>query len=239
MKKNFKIYLLIICLLWFESIYASNKNDMKNYSNDYGVILSEKEYDFISKMFYEGYQEIINEEEIKKMRLSKVIKDEVQKIEIPLISEQSLNSGGRILNLTKSCGTTCLIAMNISWNNIPKVKEYDVLGFRVTDIEIKDTNTTKVSANNYSKAYPYNKSSKEGRGFSIVLPNASNIKVSASIYTSKNGKVYGTYQHAKEETDLNTSKLYNFNSSGSGKVMLFYGKAFGKYDDINGLNVNV
>lgn len=90
-----------------------------------------------------------------------------------------------------------------------------------------------------SKMYSYNKSSKEGRGFSIVLPNASNIKVSASIYTSKNGKVYGTYQHAKEKTDLNTSKLYNFNSSGSGKVMLFYGKALGKYDDINGLNVNV
>ncbi len=239
MEKIFKIYLLITCLLCFERIDAINENDMNYYSNDLGVTLSEKEYIFISKMFYEGYQGIINEEEIKKMRLSKVITDEVQKIEFPLISEQSLNSGGRILNLTKSCGTTCLVAMNISWNNIPKVKEYDVLGFRVADVEIKDTNTTKVSANNYSKTYSYNKSSKEGRGFSIVLPNASNIKVSASIYTSKNGKVYGTYQHAKEKTDLNTSKLYNFNSSGSGKVMLFYGKALGKYDDINGLNVNV
>ena len=224
MKKIF--CLLILCILFFDNVKANTTDETIFYSNDLGTKFSEKEYNFINQMFYEGYQ-------------SNIIKDEIEKIEIPVVNEYSLNNSGRVLNLTKSCGTTCLVAMNISWNSIPQIKEYDVLGFRIENVEIKSTNSVKISANNYSKTYSYNKSSKEGRGFSIVLPNANNIKISASIYATKGGKVYGAYQHAKEKVSLDVSKLYNFSSSGSGKVMQFYGKAFGKYDDINGLNISV
>ena len=237
MKKIF--CLLILCILFFDNVKANTTDEAIFYSNDLGTKFSEKEYNFINQMFYEGYQKYITKDELEKMRISNIIKDEIEKIEIPVVNEYSLNNGGRVLNLTKSCGTTCLVAMNISWNSIPQIKEYDVLGFRIENVEIKSTNSVKISANNYSKTYSYNKSSKEGRGFSIVLPNANNIKISASIYATKGGKVYGAYQHAKEKVSLDVSKLYNFSSSGSGKVMQFYGKAFGKYDDINGLNISV
>ena len=224
MKKIF--CLLILCILFFDNVKANTTDETIFYSNDLGTKFSEKEYNFINQMFYEGYQKYITKDELEKMRISNIIKDEIEKIEIPVVNEYSLNNSGRVLNLTKSCGTTCLVAMNISWNSIPQIKEYDVLGFRIENVEIKSTNSVKISANNYSKTYSYNKSSKEGRGFSIVLPNANNIKISASIY-------------AKEKVSLDVSKLYNFSSSGSGKVMQFYGKAFGKYDDINGLNISV
>lgn len=121
MKKVF--CLLILCILFFDNVKANTTDEAIFYSNDLGVKFSEKEYNFINQMFYEGYQKYITKDELEKMRISNIIKDKIEKIETPVVNEYSLNNGGRVLNLTKSCGTTCLIAMNISWNSIPQIKE--------------------------------------------------------------------------------------------------------------------
>lgn len=236
---KFVYKLLFIFLL---SLFVNNTLKAETYfTNELGTEFTKKEYDFVSEMFWDGYQNNMTLKELNEMRESNALNGKITKKRF-LINDndvKSLNNGGRVLSMNSSCGNTCLITINATWNVNPSIKSYDVIGFRTTGVPLTNTNSAFVSGTNYSMSYSYNKSASNGRGYSIKFPNTSNVIISASMYTTTGGTIYGSYQHAKSNISLDNSKLYTFSANGSGNTFLFYGAAFGKYDNINGLSISV
>ena len=238
MKMQKKILFVLMIFL----MIASNVSAKSFYTNKNGAIFTLDEYDFISKMYYDGYQDLMSIDDLKMLRNNDVIGDNIVSVFSAINEPQianSLNTGGRILSMNKSCGASCLVTISATWTGTPTIKSYDVLGFRTSGVSISSSNSAVVTGTNYNYSYSSNKSANNGRGYSIKFPNTTNVSVYASIYTSKGGTVYGSYQHAKSNISLNNSKLYTFNSNGSWGTFLFYGAAFGKYDNVDGLSLSV
>ena len=63
--------------------------------------------------------------------------------------------------------------------------------------------------------------------------------ISMSFKVSKGGTVFGSYQHAMQNTTLPVSQDYNFSIVGYGNVFDYYGNAIGVYDGMNGVDINV
>ena len=233
MIKKFLIFTFSIVLL------VTKINAKSFYINNNGLEFSEEEYNFITKMYYDGYQDFISKDDLLKIKNSGVLNGVYERKILNNNSPKSLNYGGRILSMAKSCASTCLVTLNATWTISPSVKSYDVLGFRTSGVSISSTNNANVTGTGYVNSYSSNKSSTNGRGYSIKFPSVNNVIVTASIYTSTGGTVYGSYQHAKSNISLANSKLYNFSSSGSGGIFAFYGAALGKYDEVAGLDISV
>ena len=122
---------------------------------------------------------------------------------------------------------------------MPYIKSYDVIGARVSNSNISSIRNAYVTGNNYVKTYSDPQTSNHGFGFSILLPNVSNIKVSVSFNTSKGGTAYGSYQHATSSTTNYVSKQYTIGSGGYGNVFNFIGNARTVYDNALGVDINL
>lgn len=211
------------------------------YTNDLGVVLDFQEYNFISNMYWEGYQEYITPEdydEIKEMDLfDKEIEKEV--INFPITRGASVTSNLRTLSIAKSCSSTCMISLVNKWNGTPTVKSYDVIGARVNKVTISSVKNALVSGENYAKTYSNPQLFSNGFGYSILVPNVSNVKTSVTFVTSKGGTIYGSYQHAMSNTTEAISKSYTIGVGGYGRVFNFEGTARSVYEDAPGVDLSV
>ena len=81
---------------------------------------------------------------------------------------------------------------------MPYIKSYDVIGARLSNSSLKSISTTRVTGNNYIKSYNNPQQFNEF-GFSILLPNVSNLKITSSFTTSKNATKIGKMSVYKDE----------------------------------------
>lgn len=183
-----KVYKLIIIL--FVALFAQPVlADDYFYKNDYGVILTEKEYNFISKMYGEGYQKYLTPDDynlIKDMDLfGKPVERVMMHFKEPFLAKgTSINDNSRTLTITKTCSKNCLMVLSNKWNKTPSVKSYDVFGARIKNGTIINISDVVVSGNNYSKIYSNPSVYDNGFGYSILVPNVSNIEMTASFVTT-------------------------------------------------------
>ncbi len=241
MKKSF-LYLLVVPMILLKSttVFAQEYY----YKNDNDVVLSKQEYEFISNIYWEGYQEYLSlgdYNEIKSMNLfdKPILKETVEYNEFPVTRGSSVTSNLRTLTIAKSCSDNCMITLVNKWNGVPSVKSYDVFGVRVNDVSILDVRNALVSGKNYAKSYNNPKIYNNGFGFSILVPNAEDVKTSVTFVTSKNGRVYGSYQHSMQNTTETISKQYSIGVGGYGKVFLFTGSARSIYENSPGVDIEV
>ena len=97
-----------------------------------------------------------------------------------------------------------------------------------------------MSSSNGTEYFSSNLIFGNGLGTSVKLPTgATNISVQQKFNTTKGGKIYCSYQHAKSNVSLATSYQYVISSSGLGRVFSFYGNASGKYDGMNGVEISL
>lgn len=238
-----KVYKLIIIL--FVALFAQPVlADDYFYKNDYGVILSEKEYNFISEMYGEGYQKYLTPDEytlIKDMDLfDKAVAKVTMSFKVPSFTKgTSINENLRTLTITKSCSNNCYIVMNNKWNQTPNVKSYDVFGARIKNGTITKINKVTVLGNNYNKSYSNPSVYDNGFGYSILVPNVSNIEMTVSFVTTTSGTVYGSYQHTKKNTTEAISKQYTIGDNGYGNVFKFSSVAATYYDNSAGVDINL
>ncbi len=226
------LFVMFICLFSFSFVKAE-----VYYTNKSGVDFSKQEYDFITNMFYEGYQDNVTLEDLEKIRDLDLVSKPIEKISIPEVMPLiSSYENGRTLNMVKSCSSECLIALTAVWNGTPTVKSYDVIGFLLDGTYITSKGIAGVQGTNYSESYYSPKLFSNGLGYSILIPNTTNIKVSASFYAAVKGRVYGSYQHARKNITEANSKLYTLSLGGAGNVFLFYGAAKDVYDEATGLD---
>jgi len=240
--------LILFGVLLLSNLYMLNVS-AKNlfYQNENGVMMSKNEYDYFSKIYFDGYQEYITQEEydnIKKMDLfdKDIIKEEIVQEEFinnSITRGAIVTSHLRTLTIGKSCSNECLITLVTSWDGMPYIKNYDVIGARLSNSSLKSISTTRVTGNNYIKSYNNPQKFNDGFGFSVLLPNASNLKITTTFTTSKSGVAYGSYQHASSNTTEYVSKQYTIGMGEYGNVFRFIGTARTVYDNAPGVNITL
>lgn len=239
--KKYIYVLLAAILIGAPKVYASSY-----YVNDLGVEFTEQQYNYVTDMYYDGYQEEMTQDEFDKMDSLNLFNQPIQVIEemnpiqIGLVNNPngtSVTQNGRTTKLVKSCSSECLVTLTATWSMIPPVQSYDVIGFRVTSATINTVAKATVKGTGYSWTSPASDAqvSSNGFGHSVKLGGVSGMKVTTSMYCSTGGTVYGSYQHAMSSISLANSKLYTIGAGGYGYVFNFYGNASGKYDNAVGV----
>lgn len=239
--KKFVYILLIAMFIGMPIAHASSY-----YINDLGVEFTEAQYNYITDIYYDGYQDEMTQDEFDKIYDLDLfnqpieIVEEIQPIQTGLgygINSTSVTENGRTTRITKSCSSECLVTLTATWNAIPTVNSYDVIGFRLSSASINTVGKATINGSGYSVTYASSSAQQSSNGFghSVKLGGVSGMKVTTFMYCSTGGNVYGSYQHAMSSITLANSKLYTIGAGGYGYVFNFYGNASGKYDNAVGV----
>lgn len=242
-----KVYILLIAMsmiIGIPNVFAKT-----NFINKYGVEFTDEQYNYISDMFYDGYQKDMTQDELDRMIEANVFENIIEVVSYDNTSKNitgnkgtQVTQNGRTTKIVKSCNSTeCLVTLTATWNLIPTINSYDVIGFRPTSASITTIGTAKVTGNGYSVSYPASSAQQSGTGFghSVKLGGVSNMKASTYMYCTPSGTVYGSYQHAMSNISLANSKLYTISAGGYGYVFHFYGAASGIYDNATGVYISL
>lgn len=237
-----KKYIIIVFLILF-SLNKAYAQELKYYENNNGVIVTEKEYNFIINFYSDEYFEIMTEEDFNWLKDLKINENEVEIIEFYdnnfLLKSTSHITASKKLTIAKSCSTTCMIIVKCQWLINPVVRSYDVIGARLNNTEVVGAITTKVTSSGGTEYFSNLKTLSNGFGVSIKLPPSNNISIEQKYSVSKSGTIYASYQHATSSISLSTSKLYTISSSGYGGVFNFTGAATGIYDKMQGVSIEL
>ncbi len=242
MKKAFIIFTVLVGMI------ATNVNAKDNsfYTNSLNVDFTLKEYEFISKMFYEGYQDIMDPSDYEKIFWDKNIVD--SKIRTNTFDERlnlvpfaiSHETPSKILTIAKACASDCLITINAEWKKSPNVRSYDVIGAYLDNVSLIEKPTTSAVGESELNSSNELVQSNNGFGVSIKLPSSGNsMTVTQYFRVTSGGTVYGSYQHAKSPISLANSKKYTISRSGYGGVFLFNTSVKPSYDSMAGVSISV
>lgn len=214
------------------------------YYNNNGVSMSQKEYDFLSSLYWDGYQQYITKEQFDAMRKDDLFdKSIISDIYYPLITPfaTSFSDSNKTLKISKVCSTKCIVSVTLKWNNSPNLRSYDVIGVYFTNTNLIGTPTTLLTSSSGSSNISDNiKQTANGYGVSFKLPaSGNNITITQTYQFTKSGNVYASYQHAISNISLNDSKNYTFSRNGYGGVFKFSGIALTTYDRMNGVNISL
>ena len=137
-----KMKTLFLAFLLYSTLFTIHANaESIFYKNANGVILSEHEYNFYSEFYWNGYQENLTAEEFENAKIMNIFDKEITKKEIKnhlSVKERGSSVTGnlRTTTISKSCSNKCLVSLVTSWNGIPYIKSYNVVGARVSNSNI-------------------------------------------------------------------------------------------------------
>lgn len=242
MKKKGIILLVMFALIIFTTnVYAFEE---KEYVNDNGVSLTQKEYDFVEVFYGSNFFEKMTIEEYEWIEDLNINNNEVE-IQTTYDYSTSMNrttshaTANKKITIAKSCSTICTIITNVTWYSNPVVRSYDVIGARFVNTSLaSDTITTKLYSSGSTITSTNIKTTSNGFGVSIKLPaSVTDIRLEQKFYVNTGGYVYASYQHAITSVSLSTSTLYTIGNGGYGGVFNFYGAAVGCYDQMGGIYI--
>ncbi len=237
--------ILFVCLMFTNNVYALEKNF---YENENGVKLTEEEYNFLSKMYWDGYQSLMTLEDYIEFKNSKVMNGDIEIKEVTydnlnhyeiILYNLSSSDNLKTLKIFKSCSSDCLISVTAEWNGHPFVRSYDVIGAFLNGTTFTNDPTTTVATSNSKTVISDLKKESYGIGSSFLLPSGSNVTINQLFKVKKGGHVYASYQHAKSSSTLAKSKDYTFSYFGYGHVFLFGSGSQNIYDAMNGVDIAV
>ena len=224
--------------------------DQKEYKNDNGVVLTKKEYDFVNRFYGDTYFSKMTQEDYEWISVLDINRKDVV---IDVINNVNLlksnlrgtqnnfyTTNSKRLAIAKSCDSTkCNVITSLMWLINPVTRSYDVIGARFEGTGLFNNSiTTKVSSSSGTSYYSNNNILANGFGTSVKLPNsANNIIVEQTFSTVVGGKIFASYQHAKNNISLANSYSYSISANGYGKVFTFFGNALGVYDGMGGVSI--
>lgn len=216
-----------------KEIYYQNKNN---------VTFTEEEYQFLSKMFWEGCQDLMDIKDYNKFIESNILNGEFesQELLLPATRATSIEETSKTLKISKSCTTNCTISITASWKKNPNVHSYDVIGAFLSGTSLQNTPITTISSGITNITSKDINKFNNGFGVSVKLPQYGNKLVINTIFkVKKGGTVYGSYQHAMKNISLANSKNYTLSRNGYGGVFDFKGSAITTYDKMQGVSISV
>ncbi len=247
MGKKF-IYLLFVFALFL--IVSLMKVEAKNlyYINNNNVSLSKEEYLFISDLFYDGYQNIMEEKDYNNIFYDSNILN--SKISHNIIFDNSStvtlqgtfqSTASKKITISKACATYCLISIVAEWIKSPIVRSYDLMGAYLENVKLVTSPiTTVMNSTGHNDSYEMEED-KNGFGVSIkLLTSGDDMKIVQHFNVAGSGHIYGTYQHAIKNITLANSKKYTISKSGYGKVFLFNNLTIRNYyDGMTGVDIEI
>jgi len=227
--------LLINTDLIAEDIYYTNKN---------GVDFTKDEYDFLSKMYWEGSQELMTKENHDALVDSNLVYGDFDSVSIDMPSRDTstfsyIETQSGTLTLSRSCTSDCLVSLTFAWKGIPSALGYDVMGVILENTERLGIPNTIVTGTSSSVISHYYKYFTNGFGVSFELPSKQTARANMSFYAKPGGTVYGSYQHAMRNTSLANSQKYTLSRIGYGGVFWFDESVRENYDALNGLFIDL
>lgn len=133
------------------------------------------------------------------------------------------------------------------WKSMPKYKSFDVIGMRWTGNFTYDSYYGEQNNDGNSGRIQYLVGNGNYKFGTNAIGLSQNLVDSATVIDNRlsvvgscttAGNVYASYQHAKTNVTLATSKKYNFSASGMGGVFGFYDGVGNYYDDSPALHLN-
>ena len=249
-KKVLGLLLVTILSIGFtKNVYA---NERVYYTTANGIQLTQKEYNFLNDFFGNGYIDIMTQEQYGEYVADDIFNREVTTVSYtePGLALLNPNMGPRsdthstqakTLHISKVCPPTyCIMTLRNTWHANPATRSWDDIGAYLSGVTYLAHISTIVSTDDYS--YPFSNliTDTNGVGNSVDLPDTgSNLIITMSFKVSRGGTVFGSYQHAMNDTTLAVSQNYNFSIVGYGNVFDYYGTAVGVYDGMNGLDIDV
>lgn len=218
-----------------KEIYYTNKNE---------VTFTKEEYDFLSFMYWEGSQELMNQDDYQRFIASNIINGEISydEYEIPTYTRAlDTEDNDKKLKIVSSCNSDCQISVTATWKREPAIRSYEVVGAYLENITLKNGPITTVTdSSNISTNSNEIKKFNNGFGVSIGLPRfGQRLVINQRFTTTKSGSINASYQHAKQTISLANSKNYTISKYGYGGVFNFTGAASNVYDGMQGVNVNI
>lgn len=238
-KKIRKLFFLLSVILLF-GIFDVNAKEVY-YSNVNNVELTKEEYDFLSKMYWDGYQAIMTKEDYNYFVQSNMINGvfDSKIYNYNLARGVSHTTSSKNLKISKSCTSGCDISVVLTWLVNPTIRSYDVVGAYFDGVSLIRMGDTKVVSSSSVNSFSLNNQSNNGIGASIKLPTYSNIVISQSYKVSSGGTVYASYQHAVKNISLSQSQNYTFSTNGYGRVLNFASSVRGYYDNMQGVELEL
>lgn len=247
--KKFLNYVMIFVLLMI--ITTSVNAQEIYYENSNEITFTKEEYDFFSKMYYDGYQASMTKDDMQIFEGRELNPDKVESstyvdksYEPGVIQTRSTyhETQAKILRITKSGSVDPIIAITAQWKYSPNVRSYDLIGAyfsgNIKLLSGSGSKVTYVGASTYPAAETI---TSNGYGSVLLLPaNGRDIVVSSTIIVNGSGTIFGSYQHAKKKISLNDAKSFSIGYSGLGNVFYFSNMNIrAKYDAMQGVSIGV
>jgi len=248
-KKYSKIVMTVVICLSLLCSYrnVSAKETATYFTNKNGVSLTKEEYDYLTKLYFDGYQKMMTQEQYQRFVDNDIISREIESKSViltdgPLTRGPSHVTFAKRLDITKSCDeSNCLITSKLKWLGTPVVKGYDVMGSYIEGIEIISTPTTGLSSPEDSFFTDEEDMQRFNNGFgtTFIVPDGADPVIFQDFFCKGSGHIYSSYQHAMSAISREDSRNFTMSGIGYGGVFEFKGKAKELYDEMNGVDIAV
>ena len=199
-----KILFIFTIMVFYAGICNASAYEVY-YTNSNNVSFTKEEYEFISKILYDGYQKDMTLEEYNNL-LSNGISDNIQKVSYETINplDTEHTTANKSLTITKvKFPSYSLISVVAKWLNNPVVRSYDLIGAYLDGVSLTGGINTKVSSEEDTTFFYDIKNDTNGFGVSVKLPDkAGSIIVSQTFSVIGSGNVYASYQHATSNKNI-------------------------------------
>ena len=224
--------------------FINVRADEVYYTNSHGVSLTEEQYNFLTELHFDGYQEYITEATHNKYLSMGLYDEKVTKKVIEDFDDTGNSLNGTLHELAYACGgNRCTMATTAEWKGTPRIISYDVIGsYLYGNLTRLSTPITYLYWSGNTIEFTDRVYSGNGYGCTALLQNSSVNMIVAQdvdIRVDGSGTFYSSYQHATKRITLETSKKYTTGFGGDGGVFFFYGSAVGVYDQMAGVDVHL
>lgn len=222
------------------------------YTNSNGIELTREEYEFLNKFYGPYYTDNMTKAMYDEFIEYDLMNSEVEikKYTIPTLPLLNPEMGYRspnhvtqakTLQIGSACFPTfCIMSLQNTWTESPYVRSWDNIGVYLDGVSLISHDGTYVGSTAGTNWYENLKTESDGVGNSVKLPDVGeNIIIDMAFKVTRGGTVYGSYQHAMQNTTLLNSKNYTIDLLGEGGVFLYNGNAVGVYDGMNGVDIDV
>lgn len=250
MKRALVLILVAVLSMGFvKNVYAS---DDVYYTTPNGIELNREEYDFLTSFYGSGYLKIMTQEQYDEFIKEDLMNSDVTIVtqKVPGLALLNPNMGPRSDTHSTQAKTVqigaaclpnyCIMSILNTWHANPATRSWDNIGAYLSGNTYLSHEHTYVSSTLSTVFYSNLNTATNGVGNSVKLPDTgSDLMIDMAFKVSRNGTVFGSYQHAMNDTTLAVSQNYTFDILGEGGVFDYYGTAIGVYDGMNGVDIDV
>lgn len=142
------VMVIIVSFIFASSAYAKDAY----FTNQYGVIFTEKEYNFISDFYFEGYQDYMKISDYEEFLKSNIMNRKVKTIKngdnfglndySVLNSESFHETSSKSIKLSTACSMVCNVSIVAEWKKSPTIRSYDVIGAYLQNVKMNISPST-------------------------------------------------------------------------------------------------